>query len=152
MNTMNPAAASPLLHTDIPLGAHLVTPRLGYTHHGIYVGRGEVVHYMGLSSAWRRGPVAKVTLEQFASGRPVSIAPQAGAAYTPHEIVARAQSRLGEDRYSVLCNNCEHLCAWCTRGVARSLQVDRLLAWPRRMAQAVRALLASPEWALAQIA
>jgi hypothetical protein len=26
-----------------PLGAHLATPRLGYLHHGIYVGRGYVV-------------------------------------------------------------------------------------------------------------
>jgi len=147
---MTSTAASTLPQADIPLGAHLVTPRCGYTHHGVYVGDGEVVHYMGLSSAWRRGPVAKVTLAQFASGHPVSIKPEAEAAYTPLEIVARAQARLGEDRYHVMSNNCEHFCAWCTYGVARSSQVDRFLAWPRRMAQAVRALLVGPEWALAQ--
>ena len=152
MNTMTSMAASSLHQADIPLGAHLVTPRRGYTHHGIYVGGEEVVHYMGLSSTLRRGPVAKVTLEQFASGHVVSIEPEAGAAYTALEIVARAQSRLGEDRYSVLSNNCEHFCAWCAHGVARSSQVDRLLAWPRRMAKAVRSVFVSPQWALAQAA
>jgi hypothetical protein len=120
MNTTTSIAASSLHQADIQLGAHLVTLRRGYTHHGIYVGDGQVVHYMGLSSALRRGPVAKVTLEQFASGRVVSIEPEPAAAYTPIEIVKRAQSRLGEDRYSLLHNNCEHLCAWCTHGVARA--------------------------------
>jgi hypothetical protein len=148
MNTMTSVTASSLLQGDIPLGAHLVTPRRGYTHHGIYVGHGDVVHYMGLSSTLRGGPVVKVALEQFALGRPVSIESEAGATYTPHEIVARAQSRLGEDRYSVLGNNCEHFCAWCTHGVARSSQVDRFLALPRRMAQAIRALITGPEPAI----
>jgi hypothetical protein len=32
-----------------PLGSHLVTPRRGYLHHGIYVGARKVVHYSGLA-------------------------------------------------------------------------------------------------------
>ena len=28
-----------------PLGAHLVTRRVGFTHHGIYAGDGKVIHY-----------------------------------------------------------------------------------------------------------
>ena len=40
-----------------PFGAHMVTPRRGYTHHGIYVGRNRVVQYGGLSHGLRRGPV-----------------------------------------------------------------------------------------------
>ena len=39
------------------LGAHLATSRLWYTHHGIYIGSGKVVHYSGLSRYWRSGPV-----------------------------------------------------------------------------------------------
>ena len=151
MNTMTTMAASSLQQDDIPLGAHLVTPRRGYTHHGIYVGAGEVVHYMGLSSALRRGPVAKVTLAQFASGHPVSIEPEAMVPYAPIEVAARAQSRLGEDRYSLLSNNCEHFCSWCAHGVARSSQVDRLLRWPKRIARALLSALQPPaESALAQ--
>jgi hypothetical protein len=30
-----------------PIGAHIVTPRRGYTHHGIYAGEGRVVQYGG---------------------------------------------------------------------------------------------------------
>jgi hypothetical protein len=40
------------------------------------------------------------------------------------EVVRRARLRLGEDRYSVLTNNCEHFCEWCVRGEHRSYQVD----------------------------
>lgn len=145
--------ASCLQRGDIPMGAHLVTPRRGYTHHGIYVGRGEVVHYMGLSGGFRRGPVAKVTLEQFALGRAVSIKLEATARYAPIEIAERAQSRLAEDRYSLLSNNCEHFCSWCAHGVARSGQVERFLGWPRRIAQALRSALQVPTgWAFARIA
>src|SRR5258705_11377860 len=38
-----------------PLGSHLVTPRLGYMHHGIYAEDGKVVHYAGLAHSLRRG-------------------------------------------------------------------------------------------------
>ena len=150
---MNMTAVSRIQHGDIPVGAHLVTPRRGYTHHGIYVGRGEVVHYMGLSCGLRRGPVTKVTLEQFALGHAVSIQLEATARYTPIEIAERAQTRLAEDRYSVLSNNCEHFCSWCAHGVARSGQVERFVAWPRRIAQAFLSALRIPAGsALARVA
>lgn len=120
-----------------PLGAHLVTPRLGYTHHGIYVGAGRVVHYAGLSGALLRGPVEEVPLALFARGRPVAIKRNADARYSPEEIVARARSRLGENGYRVTTNNCEHLCEWCVAGEARSEQVERLANLLRRALPAV---------------
>jgi hypothetical protein len=42
-------------------------------------------------------------------------------------VVHRARSRLGEDRYHVLRNNCEHFCEWCVRGQHRSYQVEALV-------------------------
>lgn len=54
-------------------GTDLVSPRLGYTHHGIYVGHGKVVQYGGLVWGLRRGPVEEVSLEEFANGRPLWI-------------------------------------------------------------------------------
>ena len=45
-----------------PLGAHLITPWLGYTHHGIYVGDGKVVHYGALMYDLIRKPVEEVSL------------------------------------------------------------------------------------------
>jgi len=123
-----------------PLGAHVVTPRRWYTHHGIYVGAGQVVHYEGLSSSLRRGPVAKVGLAEFAHGHPVRIHDESDVAYSGLEVVARACSRLGEDAYDLLRNNCEHLCSWCLIGAARSPQVERLLSSSRAIALAAQVL------------
>jgi Lecithin retinol acyltransferase len=114
-----------------PLGAHLVTPRRGYLHHGIYVGARKVVHYSGLAHGLRRGPVEEVPFAHFARGEGVWVRSNAPSDFDVREIVCRARSRVGEDRYRLLTNNCEHLCEWCLHGAARSLQVEAWLALPR---------------------
>jgi len=111
-----------------PLGSHLVTPRRGYLHHGIYVGGGRVVHYAGLAGGLQRGPVEEVPVAQFARGRIVWIKSHAPASFECREVIERARSRVGEDCYRLLTNNCEHLCEWCLRGEPRSYQVEALLA------------------------
>jgi hypothetical protein len=98
-----------------PLGAHLVSRRPLYTHHGIYVGGGYVIHYSGFSSKLRAGPVEEVSLEEFAQGRGISVRADA-ASYSDAQIIARAHARLGEHRYRLLSNNCRHFCDWCRRG------------------------------------
>jgi hypothetical protein len=110
-----------------PLGAHVVTPRHGYAHHGIFVGRGRVVQYGGLSRGLRRGPVEEVSLARFSLGRPIWVRTGDIRRWDRLEVVSRARSRLGEDRYHILKNNCEHFCEWCVRGQHRSYQVDELL-------------------------
>lgn len=109
------------------LGAHLTSSRRGYQHHGLYVGRGRVVHYAGLSQVWQCGPVEEVSLSQFVGGRSVRIVDHYESHYSPDEIVRRARSRLGESDYRLLTNNCEHFCNWCVSGVSRSAQVERRL-------------------------
>jgi hypothetical protein len=109
-------------------GAHLVTSRRGYMHHGIYVGRGMVVHYAGLSRFLHSGPIEEVTMARFSLGRAVRIIAYSEPKYSPQEIVLRARSRLGENKYQVLRNNCEHFCNWCVSGRSRSAQVERPLA------------------------
>ena len=79
---------------DVPLGAHLVTSRCGYEHHGIYVGAGKVVNYAGFSAGHCRGPVVEVTLECFAAGNPIAIRLHPCAQYMGAEAVRRARSRL----------------------------------------------------------
>src|SRR5271156_2760694 len=116
-----------------PLGAHLATSRRGYTHHGVYVGGGRVVHYSGLSGFWQCGPVEEVSLARFANGRSVQIVDHPEAQYAPEEIVERARSRLGENDYRLLTNNCEHFCNWCLSGVSESAQVQRPLQLPFRV-------------------
>jgi Lecithin retinol acyltransferase len=119
-----------------PLGSHLVTPRRGYLHHGIYVGGRKVVHYSGLAHGLRGGPVEEVPLSHFASTQCVWIRSNAPSDFDVREVICRARSRVGEDCYRLLTNNCEHFCEWCLRGTPRSLQVEAWLAWPRRMLRA----------------
>lgn len=118
------------LERMIQIGAHIVTGRDGYMHHGIYAGHGQVIHYGGFDASARRRPVEVVPLRRFAAGRGVSVRNEPDARYAGAQVVERAKSRLGEDRYQLLTNNCEHFCTWCVRGVARSEQVCRCLRNP----------------------
>jgi hypothetical protein len=114
-----------------PVGAHIVSPRRGYLHHGIYVGGGRVVHYAGLAHGFLRGPVEEVSIARFAKGNGVSVRFHVETVFGSAEVVRRARSRVGEDRYQVFRNNCEHFCEWCLHGEPRSYQVERLLSSPR---------------------
>jgi hypothetical protein len=123
---------------ELPLGSHLVTPRRGYLHHGIYVGDGKVVHYAGLASGLHRGPVEEVPLARFTRGRPLWVKSHAASNFECREVIERARSRVGEDCYRLLTNNCEHFCEWCLRGEPRSYQVEALLARLRVLYATVR--------------
>lgn len=106
------------------LGAHIVTPRLGYTHHGIYVGNGRVVHYSGLAKDLKPGAITEITLDAFTLGKKFIIKSHAQP-FSTQQVVRRARSRIGENNYSVFANNCEHFCNWCIEGDHSSAQVDR---------------------------
>jgi hypothetical protein len=81
-----------------------------------------------------RSPVEEVSLTSFAQGRGIWVRAPAAPRFDSTEVTRRARSRLGEDRYRILSNNCEHFCEWCLRGEHRSYQVESLLALPRRLA------------------
>ena len=66
--------------------------------------------YGGLLQGLRRGPVEEVSLEQFANGRALWIRYGRVARFDADEVVRRARSRIGEDRYRLLTNDCEHFC------------------------------------------
>jgi Lecithin retinol acyltransferase len=127
-----------------PLASHLITPRALYTHHGIYVGSGRVIHYAGFAYGWWRGPVEDVSLERFAHGHGVQVRRDQHC-FDPRAVVERARSRLGERSYRILTNNCEHFCAWALRDEHRSSQVERLRVAPhviyRAICQALRECL-----------
>ena len=131
------------------LGAHLVTPRLGYAQHGVYVGGGSVVHYGGFVFRWRRGPVEEISLRCFAQGHPIWVRRSGPTSRHCEEIVRRACSRLGENRYRLFSNDCEHFSEWCVNGVHRSPQVDRLRARLQPLTWALTQLLRYPDDSLA---
>jgi hypothetical protein len=120
-----------------PPGAHLVSPRVLYAHHSIYIGNGRVIHYAGFAHGLRSGPVEEVSLERFAHGHAIRIRHEQPS-FDHRQVVARARSRLGEGRYRLLTNNCEHFCAWVLRDELRSSQVERLRDLPRVLLLALR--------------
>src|SRR5690349_6412540 len=128
----------PLTPGEMPeRGAHLVTPWLGFAHHGIYAGDGRVVHYGALMYDIIRKPVEEVSFEQFAEGRPVFVVQHGEACFDPDEVIRRARSRLGEKRYRLFSNNCEHFVEWCLHDVARSFQAETALAFPRMLGERI---------------
>ncbi len=48
--------------------------------------------------------------------------------YSAEETVARARSRIGETKYTIPFNNCEHFAIWCKTGVAESYQINSLIS------------------------
>lgn len=115
-----------------------VTPReaLGlvpYKHFGVELPGG------GVCENSPRG-VRVVPFAEFArSGRSWVQNPDAGPAERA-EAVRRAASRIGERRYSLSGNNCEHFANWCATGVAISYQV---LAFLTALLQVARAAVAA---------
>jgi len=114
-----------------PIGAHLSTPGLGgiYTHHGIYVGNNEVIHYSGMAnvstSANLSGPVEKVSLVEFANDNGFHIVHHDLPTYSSQQIVQNAYSRLHETQYNLFWNNCEHFVHDCIFAEKHSTQVQR---------------------------
>jgi hypothetical protein len=92
-----------------------------YEHHGIDCGDGTVIHYRKNSDIIERTSLAEFTKGQllYVKHYPTS--------FTPDVVMHRAQSRLGEDEYNLLFNNCEHFATWCKTGVSHSFQVQDFL-------------------------
>jgi hypothetical protein len=55
--------------------------------------------------------------------------------YTPEETIQRAKSRIGEEKYTLPFNNCEHFAIWCKTGVHESHQVN---VWLTRLSEFAR--------------
>jgi hypothetical protein len=105
------------------VGSHIRVRRPGYYHHGTYEGRWRVIHYAGKSSDLIKiGPIARTTLEAFADKSEIEVV-EYDEALSREEIISRAKSRLHEDGYHILWNNCEHFATWCMTGNSESKQV-----------------------------
>lgn len=101
----------------ISFGSHLVAQRIGYNHHGLYIGEQQVIH---LTS---NNKVEIVSFAQFTQGQDYRVE-KYQSHFTRAEIVHRAKSYLGDESYSLLFNNCEHFVNRCIHDVAYSEQVN----------------------------
>jgi len=124
-------------------GDHLVSPRTGYQHHGLYLGDHQVIHYQGFSAGELSGQVAITSLAEFCQRQGYHVQHHGTRAYNREESIDRAYSRLGEAHYSTLLNNCEHFVRWCIDGFHYSPQINQLIATGWAAHQVIRAV-ASP--------
>lgn len=88
-----------------------------YEHHGIDCGDGTVIHYRKPSET-----VERTSLATFSKGNKVYVKNYT-THFIPDVVVQRAKSRLGEKKYNLLSNNCEHLATWCKTGISDSRQI-----------------------------
>ncbi|MCQ2372713.1 MAG: lecithin retinol acyltransferase family protein [Phascolarctobacterium sp.] len=95
-------------------GDHIYCNRSVYSHHGVYDGQGYVYEYGGQNGDFN-GVISKVSIYDFADGDNI-VTGYSRANFSRDEIVERAKSRLGENDYNVLFNNCEHFVHWCREG------------------------------------
>jgi hypothetical protein len=109
------------------IGDHLVSPRTGYTHHGLYIGNHQVIHYSGFANGRNSGQIATASLSEFSNGCEIRVRKHPSRKYDANESVERAFSRIGEDWYNVLMNNCEHFVNWCIDGSHKSEQVNQAI-------------------------
>ena len=111
-------------------GDHIKVSRGLYSHHGIDVGNGEVIHYSGELpdlSEKKNAVVCRVSKTVFADGGKVLIViHEEGNCFPPEETVRRAELHLGGGlrKYGIGLNNCEHFARWCKTGTKTSRQVE----------------------------
>lgn len=110
-----------------PLGAHLIVKNFGYSHHGIYAGKGRVIHYSGFAHFFKKQPIEITTLNKFARNRKIMIRLYDQPKFRGRYIVRRMRSRMHENNYHLIVNNCEHLCTWAITGIESSPQVVKMM-------------------------
>ena len=101
-----------------------------YEHHGIDCGDGTVIHYRKVGEA----EISRTSIPAFAQGQVVHRRYQP-LSLIPSDVIARAESRLGERRYDLFLNNCEHFATWCKVGRSQCEQLETFglrLDWLKR--------------------
>lgn len=128
-----------------------------YEHYGIYIGHKRVIHYAGDGNDFSgKISIHEAPFEEFiknsknyfvisfAGKHPVRIksttkfiandtfgcySNKKYSIYSPEETLQRAYSRIGETKYSLIKNNCEHFAMWCKTGVSESTQVKQIIRY-----------------------
>jgi len=105
-----------------------------YKHYGIYIGNSKVVHYAASDGDFGiDASVHKTSLKEFENGCKAQVVQlpsieKSIKLFSPEETVCRALSRIGEKKYNLLFNNCEHFAFWCKTGITKSRQVENVLS------------------------
>ena len=114
-------------------GAHIRVQVQSIYHHGIYIGNDEVIQF-GLPIDMLRPKeevkVLKSSVEEFLQGGFLEVRifdrKERKIKNDDQKIVEIAISKLGEDGYDIVHNNCEHFANFCVFNKKESQQVDNI--------------------------
>ncbi len=119
-------------------GDHIYVKCGFYSHHGIDLGDGQVIHFdfspkRKITSVFGdKKPEIKISsMDEFSNGQEIQVRDyqfdsesESIAASATERVIERAKSRLGETSYHLFRNNCEHFAVWCKTGKPVSSQVE----------------------------
>ena len=117
-----------LIEKDLKDGDHIYVKRKGllYSHHGIYAGEGNVIHYKGAEREKKDPVIRKTNMEEFLSGG--KLKRRDYKKRLPHSETLRiAREHLSNNGYSLAFNNCEHFATYCATGKKKSRQVRKVV-------------------------
>ena len=130
---------------ELQMGDHIAWHRPGsYWHHGIVMkqvainsNKVRVIHYSG-DLFNMDGKVVQQWIMVDPKGEEVyRYDYNVKECLAPREVIGMAKSRLHENRYNLLTNNCEHFAHWCKTGEARSNQVKEFKKMCHRLGKTV---------------
>ena len=115
---------------------HLEVPRQHglFKHHGIDLGDGTVAHYL------EGREILRSSIKEFSAGQNTKVIIHKNASKN-NLTLRRAMSRIGEQNYNLLFNNCEHFANWCKTGRHRSGQMENFLKTSSLGAMAIAKLM-----------
>jgi len=111
-----------LTEKDLNLGDHICVRRLVYSHHGIYAGDGNVIHYTGEEKEKKASLIRETDIEAFLKGGKLRRR-NYKKRLPPSETLGLAKKHLSDNRYSIAFNNCEHFATYCATGKRKSRQL-----------------------------
>ena len=117
-----------LVEKDLEFGDHIYVRRKGllYSHHGIYAGKGTVIHFKGADKEKRDPSVIITDIDNFLSSG--ELKKRNYKSRLPNDETLRiARDHLSKKGYSLVFNNCEHFATYCATGKKKSIQVRRVI-------------------------
>lgn len=109
-------------------GDHIKVKRkkgIRYSHHGIDIGDGTCIHFVGDHGDKKDAVIKRTSLEAFLKGGNLKVV-QYEHCRPPSEVVKTAFSFIGKVSYDLITGNCEHFATYCKTGEWKSKQVKKV--------------------------
>lgn len=139
-----------LTEAELLPGDHICVRRRGrfYTHHGIYIGDGKVIHFTGSIREKVNPEVHETDLSSLLKGE-ILRRRDYKKRLPACETINLAREQLLDKSYSMIWNNCEHFATYCATGKKKSRQVRRAISGLSTLAAGVvlfvvRRIVSSP--------